>query len=220
MDQVIIIEFNPSDQEQMDVIVDIHGSVLPDSFVVLMGRIFMKKFYYKVLPQLGYLTCFLAKYENQFVGMIVTNKKPFSLIRSAIPHHFFRICWVMAVSILRSPKRIEVLFDLLKYKPDPLLKEFEETGSAFEILTIGVKDHFRSIVLSNNQKISHLLLNHAVGHYQSHGYTKITGQILKSNKSALGFYSKYNAEFIQSSVRDYGVILDLDIKNVIPKVER
>lgn len=215
MEKISIVDFNPDDADQMNVIAEIHKSVLPDSFVVMMGEMFMKKFYYKVLPKLNYLKCFLAFYDNRYVGMIVTNKKPYSLIRSAIPHHFFLIGWVMVVAVITDLRRIGVIIDLMKYKPDPLLKKFEDTGTAFEILTIGVIEKYRSITLSNNIKISHLLLKHAVDDYKSKKYDTITGQILKLNKGALGFYTKYQANFIQSSVRDYGVILELPIKNVV-----
>jgi ribosomal protein S18 acetylase RimI-like enzyme len=213
MNEISIVKFDAGNQKQMDVMASIHRAVLPDSFVVLMGNTFMKKFYYNVLPRLGYLNCFLAELNNEYVGIIVTNKKPFSLIRSSIPYHFFRITWVMVLALISNPKRIKVVIDLLKYKPDPLLKTFEDTGTAFEILTIGVLEEYRSVSVGN-RKISHLLLGHIVDYYKKENYNKITGQILKSNKSALGFYSKYNASFIQSSVRDYGVILDLDINNI------
>jgi ribosomal protein S18 acetylase RimI-like enzyme len=214
-DDLDIVRFDPGDKEQMTLITQIHTAVLPDSFVVQMGETFMKKFYYKTLPQIGYLNCFLAKYQGRYVGMIVTNIKPFSLIRSAIPRNFFRVSWVMTFSLLLRPARIKVLLDLMKYKPDPLLKKFEDSGTAFEILTIGVLEQYRNVVLKNNIKISHALLNHAVRFYQGRNYSRITGQILKSNKGALGFYAKYKANYIQSSVRDFGVILDLNIKNIL-----
>jgi ribosomal protein S18 acetylase RimI-like enzyme len=209
-----IIEFDPYNKKQMNLITSIHKSVLPDSFVVMMGPVFMKNFYYLSLPQLRFLKCFLALYEGKFVGMIVTNRKPFSLIRSAIPHRFVRICWVMGISLLSNFRRIKVLADLIKYKPDPLLKKFEDSGKAFEILTIGVLEEYRNITLDDGMKISHKLLKHVVQYYKDLGYAMITGQILKSNKGALGFYRKYNANFIQSSVRDFGVIMDLAIKNI------
>lgn len=217
-DDLDIVQFDPDDREQMALITRIHAAVLPDSFVVQMGDVFMKSFYYKTLPKMGYLNCFLAKYQGRYVGMIVTNIKPFSLIRSAIPSNFFRVSLVMAASLILRPARVKVLLDLMKYKPDPLLKKFEDSGTAFEILTIGVLEEYRNVVLRNKMKISHALLNHAVQFYESRNYSRITGQILKSNKSALGFYTKYNAVYIQSSVRDVGVILDLDIQNVLKPI--
>ncbi|MCX8489591.1 MAG: hypothetical protein ORN54_00815, partial [Cyclobacteriaceae bacterium] len=146
---------------------------------------------------------------------IVTNKRPFSLIRSAIPQNLFLVCWVMFVALISDPRRIRVVLDLLKYKPDPILKEFEESGTAFEILTIGVIENYRTLLFEDEKKVSHLLLKQVVDYYKTQKYETITGQILKSNKGALGFYAKYNANFIQSSVRDYGVIMELPVKNVI-----
>lgn len=209
-----IVVFNPNDKEQMDLICAIHSDVLPDSFVVEMGNIFMKKFYYKCLPEIGSLKCFLARYNGKYVGMIVTNKKPFSLIRSAIPIYFWRISLVMSASMLTGPKRIATIIKLLKYKPDPLLKQMEDSKTAFEILTIGVLNDYRKIYITEKEKISHLILKHAVSDYKNNGYKRITGQILKSNRMALGFYETFNANFIQSTTNEGGVILDLNIDNV------
>lgn len=209
-----IVEFDPADRVQMDLMCSIHTSVLPESFVVGMGRVFMTRFYYSILPRMGFMKCFLARYDGNYVGMIVTNRKPFSLIRSSIPKNFFRFALVMATAVVTDLRRLRVLWELWTYKPDPLLKKFEDSGTAFEILTIGVLEQYRQTVLPSGEKISHALLRHAVSDYRSRGYTTITGQIIKSNKSALGFYSKYQAKFIQSGVREQGVILDLPINNI------
>ena len=213
-DTFAIVDFNPDDKEQMNLICAIHSDVLPDSFVVEMGNIFMKKFYYKCLPKIGSLKCFLAQYNGKYVGMIVTNKKPFSLIRSAIPIYFWRIGFVMSAAMLTGPKRIKTVLNLLKYKPDPLLKTMEDSKTAFEILTIGVLNDYRKIYITEKEKISHRILKHAVNDYRNNGYKKITGQILKSNRMALGFYETFNAGFVQSATNEAGVILDLNIENV------
>jgi hypothetical protein len=209
-----IIEFIPEDNTQLDLICAIHSDVLPDSFVVKMGDIFMKQFYYKCLSNMGSLKCFLARYNGGYVGMIVTNRKPFSLIKSAIPTFFWRICFVMFVSILKDPRRIRTILNLLIYKPDPLLKTMEDSKIAFEILTIGVLADYRKIYITEHEKISHKILKHAVNDYKKNGYKKITGQILKSNRMALGFYETFNADFVQSTTNPDGVILDLNIENV------
>jgi hypothetical protein len=215
MNTFSIVEFDYRNTKQIEAISSIHQDVLPDSFVVKMGNLFMKKFYYRTLPKLGYLKCFLAKLDDRYVGIIVTNKKPFSLIRSALPTNFFSIGWIIFLSIILDPRRLAVLVDLLRYKPDPLLKQYEDTGEFFEILTIGVVKEHRNLVLTNGQKISHVLLHHAVAYYNALKFNRITGQILKENKSALGFYAKYSAEFVQSSVREHGVILNLPIEKIV-----
>jgi hypothetical protein len=215
MKEFSIVDFDPNDEKQMDVISLIHTSVLPNSFVVQMGKTFMKKFYYRVLPKLGYLKCFLAKYENEYVGIIVATNKPFSLIRSAIRHHFILIPFVIFTSIVNDIRRVKVLLEILKYKPDPFMKKLEDSGNGFELLTIGVLEKYRNLILKNEMKISHLLLRHAVADYKNNNYRKLSGQILKSNKGALSFYSKYNAKFIQSMVREDTVLLDFNVDDIV-----
>ena len=209
-----IVEYNQENKEQMNFICSIHAEVLPDSFVVKMGNLFMKGFYYNLLPKLGFLKCYLAQYKGRYVGIIVTNKKPFSLIRSSMSYYFFRISCIVIFSILSKPSRLKTLIEVIKYKPDPLLKKFENSGKAFEILTIGVLNKYRRIFVFENKKISHLLLKHAAKVYKKGNYNKVTGQILKSNRMALGFYETFKANFIQSSVRKHGVILDLPLSNI------
>lgn len=209
-----VIEFDYKDKKQLKALIEIHKAVLPESFVVKMGWHFMSKFYYSVLVRMGFLKCFLADYNNNYVGIIVTNKKPFSLIKSAIPTNLGQFILAMTLSIVSNPLRLGVLLELLRYKPDPLLREFEETGKAFEILTIGVKESHRKLVV-DNLKIAHHLLKQVVADYEKQNFERITGQIIKSNQAALGFYRKYNAEYIQSTVRSHGVIMDLKLKNVV-----
>ncbi len=209
-----IIHFNPDDKEQMNFICSIHSEVLPESFIVEMGNLFMKGFYYKLLPKLGFLKCYLAYYNGNYVGIIVTNKKPFSLIRSSIPHHFVKISFIIGISILLKPSRLKTLIEVMRYKPDPLLKDFENSGEAFEILTIGVLNEYRKVYISDKEKISHLLLKHVTKIYADSNYSRVTGQILKSNRMALRFYETFNANFLQSSIREFGVILDLPLKNI------
>ena len=144
--EIEFVRFDPRDFQQMEVIVSIHKAVLPESFVVRMGNYFMKRFYYTVLPKMGFLNCLLLQYKGTYAGIIVTNIKPFSLIRSSIPSNFFTFCWVMCVSLLQLAQRFAVLFEVLKYKPDPILRSFEQTGTAFEILTIGVLSSFRQVL--------------------------------------------------------------------------
>ena len=211
--EIEFVRFDPRDFQQMEVIVSIHKAVLPESFVVRMGNYFMKRFYYTVLPKMGFLNCLLLQYKGTYAGIIVTNIKPFSLIRSSIPSNFFTFCWVMCVSLLQLAQRFAVLFEVLKYKPDPILRSFEQTGTAFEILTIGVLSSFRQVILPDGRKLSHALLHEAVSYYRAKGFTHVTGQILKSNQEALKFYSKYNATFLQSSTREFGVIMDLPLSN-------
>lgn len=208
-----IVVFDPSDKEHMKRIIEIHTSVLPESFVVGMGAIFMREFYYSALTRIGFLKSYLAAYKGEIVGMLVTNRMPFSLIRSSLKKYFITFSWAVFLSILNKPSRLGVLIETARYKPDPLLKEYEDEGKSFEILTIGVVAEHRKLVV-NDMKVAHHMLKRVVEEHKAAGFERVTGQIVESNQAALKFYGKYNATYHPSTVRDAAVIMDLPIENV------
>ncbi len=208
-----IVVFDPSDKEHMKRIIEIHTAVLPESFVVGMGPIFMRRFYYSALTRIGFLKSYLAIYKGEIVGMLVTNRMPFSLIRSSLKKYFFTFSWAVFLSILTKPTRLSTLIETARYKPDPLLKQYEDEGKSFEILTIGVVAEHRKLVV-NDMKVAHHMLKRVVEEHKAAGFERVTGQIVESNQAALKFYGKYNATYHPSTVRVAAVIMDLPIENV------
>lgn len=208
-----IVVFDPSDKEHMKRIIEIHTAVLPESFVVGMGPIFMRSFYYSALTRIGFLKSYLAIYKGEIVGMLVTNRMPFSLIRSSLKKYFLTFSWAVFLSILTKPTRLSTLIETARYKPDPLLKQYEDEGKSFEILTIGVVAEHRKLVV-NDMKVAHHMLKRVVEEHKAAGFERVTGQIVESNQAALKFYGKYNATYHPSTVRDAAVIMDLPIENV------
>lgn len=208
-----IVVFDPKDKEHLKRIIEIHSAVLPESFVVGMGPIFMRQFYYSALTKIGFLKSYLAMYQGVVIGMLVTNRMPFSLIRSSLKKYFITFSWAVFLSILTKPARLGTLIETARYKPDPLLKEYEEEGKSFEILTIGVVAEHRKRVI-DDLKVAHHILKRVVEEHKESGFERVTGQIVESNKAALKFYGKYNATFHPSTVRDAAVIMDLPIENV------
>jgi hypothetical protein len=212
-----IERFDYTNKEHVDNIIKIHINVLPESFIVKLGYPFMKEFYYKVLVQSGNIVNFLFRLNGEIVGIIVTNKKPYSLIKSSCKGQYHKLVYLFIKCILTKPKSIITLIEVLLYRPDPLLKQFEETGLAFEILTIGVTESVRNIKV-DNVKISHLLLYTVCKYYDNLKAEKITGQILKSNIAVQKFYANYQANYIQSTTSKSRVIMDLSVSNVLAKL--
>lgn len=206
--------FNPKNATHLERVISIHTAVLPESFVVRMGPIFMRKFYYSALTNIGFLKIYLAELDGAIIGILVTNRKPFSLIRSSLNSYFFTFTWAVGLSILTNPKRLATLIETARYTPDPLLKAYEDEGKSFEILTIGVEEEHRKLVV-DGLKVAHHMLRSVVNDYRAEGFLRVTGQILKSNQAALKFYAKYNAAYPQSTVREHAVIMDLPVANVI-----
>ena len=214
MDNFEIIDYDPDNPKHIESIGTIHGIVLPESNVPGLGKLFMNKFYYKTLPELGLLKCFFACSDSKIVGLIVTNKAPFSLIKQGMKKNTLKLMLIVGLSVLLNPLRLKFLFSQLRYKPDPLLKNYEDSGIAFEILTIGVLKHCRNIRFGDNKKISHRMVDHAITCYKKEGYKYITGQILKTNVAALKLYRAYEADYIDSSVRNTGVIMEIDLDKI------
>lgn len=214
MNDFEIIDFDPGSPEHLETMGTLHGIFLPESNVPGLGKLFMNQFYYRVLPEKGLLRCFFAKYNNKIVGIIVTNRAPYSLISRGMKGNTVKLAFIIGLSVLFKPSRIKFLISQLSYKPDPLLKQYEDSGKAFEILTIGVLPEYRSIKLEGNKKIAHKMVEHAIAYYKKQGYKYITGQILKTNIAPLKFYQAYQAKYMDSSNSDARVIMEIDLEKI------
>jgi ribosomal protein S18 acetylase RimI-like enzyme len=209
-----IIEVDYNNPKQLEAIGKLHGEVLPESNVPGLGPLFTKYFYYSVLPKRDLINCFLAMYDGKAVGMIVGTKKPASLISLGMKGNMIKIAFILGLSILSKPSRLKSLINQLKHKEDPLQKEYEDRGDAYEIVTIGVLEEFRQMRFEDGKKIANRLAEHAYDYYRKLGYKYMIGQILKSNMAPIKFWAKYNGKFIDSTVRDIGGIVVVDLYNL------
>lgn len=214
MNDFNIIEFNYKDPKQLKAIGELHGVVLPGSNVPGLGQLFARYFYYSVLPERDLINCFLAVYKGEIVGLLVGTKKPSTLISRGMKGNLMKIALILGVSVLIKPSRLKSLIEQLKYKVDPLQKEFEEKGTYCEFLTIGVLEAYRSFHFDNGKKIANKLAEYAFDYYKKQGFTHMTGQIIKTNIAPIKFWSKYNGVFFDSTVRDTGKLVVLDLYNV------
>ncbi len=217
MNNFEIIDFDYNNPEQLESISNVHGIVLPESNVTGLGQLFMKRFYYKTLPKLGLLKCFLARYNNKTVGIIVCTKAPYSFIKQGMKGNVLKLLFITGLSLLLKPSRLRALLHQLKYKPDPLLKQQEDAGLTIEILTLGVLKEFRTILMEENEKSTHIafsMVDHVINYYKKSGYKFMTGQILKTNTSALTFYRAYKATYTDSTVQDTGVLMKIDLDKI------
>ncbi len=209
MNELRFIKLDSSKEKDIDLICYLHDLFLPESNVPGLGMLFMKKFYYKVLPERDLINCFFAVCDKQIVGMMVATKYPDTLIKRGLKGNRLKLLMILLISVIQKPSRIKFLLRQLRYKTDPAMKVYEQNGKTIELLTIGVMKEYRSFRLENNKKITHKLVEHVMKYYNKLGYEYFTGQILKDNKAALKLYTEWNAKYTDSLVRDQNVILEM-----------
>ena len=215
MERLEVVEFDYRNKEDLKSISELHGKVLPGSNVPGLGKLFMEHFYYTTLCEKGLLKCYLAKYDDKIVGLLATTKWPYSFIKKGIKGQYLKVMFILGLSVLLKPSRLKAIISQMKYKADPILKEYEESGTSFELLTIGVLDEFRSLVLPENKKIANKMADAAFKYYKEQGFKYATGQIVKENTAPLKFWGRnYKGKFHDSSVKSTSCILVIDLNEI------
>ncbi len=115
-----------------DAVAEMHVRMLPTSPVVLLGKRFLRDFYYTLLPAHGYIHVMIAYIGDQPAGFIAVTPDPNGFMGIALRRWWYRIGWILFVSVLAQPvKRLAALWEAFQIMtarkdvtPDPFTAEF------------------------------------------------------------------------------------------------
>jgi ribosomal protein S18 acetylase RimI-like enzyme len=167
----------------------LHEALLPQSPIPLLGREFMERFYYSVLPQEGSIRGAVAYVDNQAAGFIVVTHDAAGFMRAALRRHWARIGWLIGTSVLLSPKRIAYVWEALQVMrsaPPPAA----EAGAVGQILSFGVLPTYRDFgfVRRTGLKIGVDLLKRGILALEARGVREIRAAVETQNLEAQLFY--------------------------------
>ncbi len=178
-----------------DVLAHLHAELLPRSPVAKLGRRFMEKFYYRVLPQMGSIYGVLAYVDSEPAGFIVVTDDPAGFMPHVIRRHWFSLGWTLATSLLLAPRRIASAIEgarIMASRPaeertaHPMSHEHEYG----EILSFGVLEPYRQIkfVRATGLRLGSELMDRALDMLGKSGVEVVRAIVDADNMPAQMFY--------------------------------
>lgn len=166
----------------------LHASLLPESPVSMLGRRFMERFYYRVLPRQGLILGAVAYLDDAPAGFVVATHDSAGFMRSALRRRWPSFVWTLGTSVLLAPRSIRPVWEAAQAmrKRGPV----SDRVSNGEILSLGVLPdaQARRSAAAPGARISADLLGSAVAQLQARGVGEIRAMVKADNTPAKLFY--------------------------------
>lgn len=169
-------------------IATLHAALLPHSPVVLLGKPFMQRFYYTVLPREHLICGAVAYYRGTPVGFIVATHDPASFMSKALRKHWAMLTLLVARSLITQPGSITGLWEALQIMRHlPKQKKLSDVG---ELLSFGVLPEYakRKFVKQTGLHISMDLQNAVEAQLRLQGTRRLRSLVDQDNTVARLFY--------------------------------
>jgi len=183
----------------------LHSELLGHSPLVLMGPEFMRDFYYSLLPADGFISGAVAYLNGEAVGFVVGTGDANGFLAQATKRHWFRLCWIVAKSLIRKPSRLSAMKEAYGIQSNVQAQEYgPEVG---ELLSFGVLPEFRSrkFIKETDLQVSSDLFDKAIEQLRSAGKSTIRAIVDKDNLEAQFFYRSNGWQVGLKSVEGWSV---------------
>ena len=168
---------------------DMHTRLLPTSPAVLLGKRFLRDFYYTLLPAHGLIRAAVACVDDVPAGFIAVTRDPNGFMGAAIKRWWNRIAWMLSLSIVEQPfTRIPALWEAVQIMTSR--KEGDPEPGAGEFLSLGVLPEFTDpkFVQQAGLRIARDLVVRGVQLLAEDGATKVTAVVDADNLPARMMY--------------------------------
>lgn len=166
----------------------LHSALLDHSPLVLMGPDFMRSFYYSLLPADGAIFGAVAYVDQVPAGFIVATAEAESFMMGSVRRHWLRLCWTMAMSVLKRPSRLLAMKEAYAIQANVQAQQVgADTG---ELLSFGVLPDYRSrrFIKTTGIHVASELFDVALEQMAATGAKHIRAIVDKDNLEAQLFY--------------------------------
>ena len=174
--------------EEIEHLTSLHAELLPRSPVVLLGRGFMKRFYYRFLPSDGHIIGAIAYVDAEPAGFITVTHDARGFMNAGIRRHWLRISWLVGVGILGVPSRLAAVKEALRINRG--LSGVSRHVNTGELLSMGVLPEFRlgGFVERTGIRLADDLLGTALLSLRRGGIRRVRAVVDTDNIEARLFY--------------------------------
>lgn len=197
-----LVSFGPNSAPPTRDLTRLHESLLAESAVAAVGQRFMERFYYSILPREGLIFGVVAYVDGRPAGFVVATDDSAGFMRAAVRRWWPYVGWLVATSILRSPKSMKAVWDVCYAIRKRALRRLEARG---EILSLGVCAEYRttSFMRHSGLRISNDLLDHAVAQLAKRGVCVVRALVNAENIATKLFYCERGWSLSQNQATDW-----------------
>ena len=180
----------------------LHASLLPESPVSLLGRRFMERFYYRVLPHHGLIFGAVAYVGERPAGFVAATRASGGFMRLAMRRSWLSFGWVVATSVILAPRSIGPVWEAGRaIRAQQPGAESEAEG---EILSLGVLPGYHELRREvSGPRMSADLVGHAVAELGAMGVRSIRAMVKADNVPAKLFYTGLGWTLRRASVPEW-----------------
>jgi ribosomal protein S18 acetylase RimI-like enzyme len=167
----------------------LHTALLPASPISSLGRPFMERFYYTILPREGLICGAVAYVDHQPAGFVAATHDADGFMRSALRRWWPHLAWVVGISVLVAPKSVGAAWEAWRVMRSRV--PAGDSHSAGEILSLGVLPAYRQphFIRQSGVRISTDLLDSAIAQLRAKRVQVIRATVSADNTPAKLFYS-------------------------------
>ncbi len=187
-----IVELDWKNPAHLRAAAELHASLLPESFVARMGRLFMERFYYLDLVRAGLIRCDLFFTGGQAVGLSAYTPYPYDFMDRGRRKFFLKLAVLTILSLVLQPTRLGAVLSVSRLsKKRDLAPRDKEAG---EYLSLAVRaSHTGDAEESTGLRASQALFAKAADFLRSQGCRRMFLVIKKSNFFAMRFHRERGA---------------------------
>lgn len=182
-----IVPFDVDAPPPPGVLARLHSELLPHSPLTKLGREFMERFYYAVLPRDGVIFGAIAYVGEDPAGFVVATHDSAGFMKETLRRHWTKIPTALLSSLFAAPSRVLSVWEALQIMRSR--GDAKSSERASEILSIGILPEFRQSSAHPKVQLATELLSTAVSRLLENGAPLIRAIVDEDNAPAHSFYS-------------------------------
>lgn len=190
-------EIDPKNQQDIATIAQLHMDLLNFGPMAGLGELFIREMCYAVPLKDGLIRVTLYEVEGQPAGFVAHTCRSITFHRSLLRVHWAYACGVLAVSLLRDPRRMLRLPRAVRVVLSRRGEKKLERDPLAEVVCICVRPEYLTpeFIRRSGRHVGHELLAHAASYFTRVGLSKMRMIVDADNKATLLFYHRLGARF-------------------------
>lgn len=188
---------DPKSAADVDAVALLQEEYLGDSPIVMLGRQFLRDFYYPKLIEDGLLECAICKADSRVVAFISWTRFPDSFMMQGIRAHVFLLSWIMLKQVLTKPASVKDIFAALKIVRERSggVSTKAPPGTAETISIVVLPQYQKYVPPGGTSRLTVRLFEALGASLRERGMKRVTFMVKPENRASNIFFSAIGCQF-------------------------